>query len=91
MISLRIIKNQWRDFVILSYSYSFPKHNMDSKSQYDAGKISGQTKEKTSNLIEKADKNVQHVKENVQQGGQQMLAKAKGATEGAKDATGVNK
>ncbi|MFS8011102.1 putative stress-induced protein KIN1/KIN2 [Helianthus anomalus] len=65
---------------------------MDSqKAQYDAGQISGQTREKTNNLIEKANKNTQHVKDNVQQGGQQMLAKAHGAAEGAKDATGINK
>ncbi|PWA57723.1 hypothetical protein CTI12_AA403800 [Artemisia annua] len=64
---------------------------MDSqKAQYNAGQISGQTREKASNILEKADNKVQSAKDNLQEGGQQMMAKAQGA-EGAKDAIGANK
>ncbi|KAI9083397.1 hypothetical protein K1719_034611 [Acacia pycnantha] len=66
---------------------------MDSsdKMSFHAGKAHGQAQEKASTMMEKAGNAAQSAKETIQEAGQQVMAKAQGAAEAVKDATGLNK
>ncbi|XP_038891164.1 uncharacterized protein LOC120080541 [Benincasa hispida] len=61
------------------------------KMSYHVGEAKGQAEEKATNLMEKASNAAQSTKETIQEAGQQMMAKAQGAAEAIKDATGLNK
>ncbi|XP_004141486.1 late embryogenesis abundant protein 2 [Cucumis sativus] len=61
------------------------------KMSYQAGEAKGQVEEKASNLMDNANNAAQSAKETIQEAGQQVMAKAQGAAEAIKDATGMNK
>ncbi|EPS67758.1 pollen coat-like protein [Genlisea aurea] len=56
-----------------------------------AGEAKGQAQEKSNQLIDKASNAAQSAKESVQEAGHQMQAKAQGAVDAVKNATGINK
>ncbi|KAF8389857.1 hypothetical protein HHK36_024374 [Tetracentron sinense] len=58
---------------------------------YKAGEAKGQTQAKTDQMMDKAGNAAQSAKESCQEAGQQMKAKAQGAADAVKDATGMNK
>ncbi|XP_061359019.1 stress-induced protein KIN2-like [Gastrolobium bilobum] len=65
---------------------------MDSNQMsYNAGQAKGQTQEKASNMMDQAGNAAQSAKESMQEAGQQMKAKAQGAADAVKNATGMNK
>ncbi|KAF5748888.1 hypothetical protein HS088_TW04G00849 [Tripterygium wilfordii] len=61
------------------------------KMSYHAGEAKGKTEEKTSNLMDRAGNAAQSAKESITEAGQQVRAKAAGAADAVKDATGMNK
>ncbi|XP_021895750.1 stress-induced protein KIN2-like [Carica papaya] len=65
--------------------------NSSQKMSFQAGEAKGRTQEKASNVMERAGNAAQSAKESVQGAGQQMKAKAQGACDAVKDATGMNK
>ncbi|KAI4352316.1 hypothetical protein L6164_006580 [Bauhinia variegata] len=73
----------------------FNLKKMDSQNQnqaaFNAGQAQGQTQEKANTMMDKATNTAQAAKESAQEAGQQMMAKAQGAVDTIKDATGMNK
>ncbi|XP_044506836.1 stress-induced protein KIN2-like [Mangifera indica] len=61
------------------------------KMSYHAGQAKGQTEEKASGMMDKANNAAQSAKESMQEAGDQMKAKAQGAADAVKNATGMNK
>ncbi|KAK9683266.1 hypothetical protein RND81_10G127700 [Saponaria officinalis] len=58
---------------------------------YRAGEVKGQAKEKAGTMMDKASNAAQSAKESCQDAGAHMQAKAHGAADAIKDATGMNK
>ncbi|GMN20839.1 hypothetical protein TIFTF001_051072 [Ficus carica] len=65
--------------------------NSSEKMGYHAGEAKGQAKEKTSNVVDSACNKAQSAKDSMQEAGQQMKAKAGGAADDVKNATGIGK
>ncbi|RDX88761.1 hypothetical protein CR513_29583, partial [Mucuna pruriens] len=64
---------------------------MDSqKMSYNAGQAKGETQEKASSMMDKANNAAQSAQESLHEAGQQMKAKAQGAADAVKNATGMN-
>ncbi|XP_019056431.1 PREDICTED: late embryogenesis abundant protein 2-like [Tarenaya hassleriana] len=61
-----------------------------NKMSFQAGQAKGQTQEKASNMMEKASNAAQSAKDSMNETGQQMKAKAQGAVDAVKNATGMN-
>ncbi|XP_008230347.1 PREDICTED: stress-induced protein KIN2-like [Prunus mume] len=61
------------------------------KMSYHAGEAKGQAQEKTSGMMDKANNAAQSTKETMQDVGQNVQAKAQGAADAVKNATGMNK
>ncbi|CAK7325284.1 unnamed protein product [Dovyalis caffra] len=61
------------------------------KMSYQAGEAKGQAQEKASNMMDRAGNAAQSAKESMLEAGEQVRAKAQGAVEGVKNATGMNK
>ncbi|KAK9924786.1 hypothetical protein M0R45_033137 [Rubus argutus] len=61
------------------------------KASYNAGVAKGQTQEKASTMMDKAGNAAQSAKDTMLNAGQQVQAKAAGAAEAVKNATGMNK
>ncbi|XP_019059277.1 PREDICTED: late embryogenesis abundant protein 2-like [Tarenaya hassleriana] len=58
---------------------------------FKAGQAKGQTQEKASNMMDKMGNAAQSAKESMQETGQQIKAKAQGAADAVKNATGLDK
>ncbi|XP_010261950.1 PREDICTED: stress-induced protein KIN2-like [Nelumbo nucifera] len=58
---------------------------------YQAGEATGQAQVKKDGLMDKAANAAQSAKESCQEAGEQLKAKAQGAVDAVKDATGMNK
>ncbi|KAA8530520.1 hypothetical protein F0562_005229 [Nyssa sinensis] len=66
-------------------------NNQSSISQsYHAGEAKSNAQQKTGQVMDKASDTAQSAKESMQEAGQQMKAKAQGAVDAVKDATGMN-
>ncbi|GLT62019.1 hypothetical protein SLA2020_346870 [Shorea laevis] len=70
---------------------------MDKSSQsqaqnisYEAGQAKGKTEEKASGMMDKASEVAQSAKDSIVDAGGVMMAKAQGAAEAVKNATGMN-
>ncbi|KAF8020579.1 hypothetical protein BT93_G1114 [Corymbia citriodora subsp. variegata] len=63
----------------------------NSKMGFNAGQAKGQTQEKTNSMMDKASNTAQTARDSMQETGQQMKAKAQGAADAVKNATGMNK
>ncbi|KAL5582035.1 hypothetical protein UlMin_014477 [Ulmus minor] len=61
------------------------------KMSYNAGQAKGQTQEKAHNVMDKVSNSTHNIKDSIQEGGNQMKAKAEGAADSIKNATGMNK
>ncbi|CAB4305114.1 stress-induced protein KIN2 [Prunus yedoensis var. nudiflora] len=61
------------------------------KMSYHAGEAKGQAQEKASGMMDKANNAAQSTKETMQDAGQNVQAKAQGAVDAVKNATGMNK
>ncbi|KAM5581065.1 stress-induced protein KIN2-like [Rosa sericea] len=61
------------------------------KMSYHAGEAKGQAQEKANTMMDKAGNAAQSAKESMQNAGEQVQAKAQGAADAVKDATGMNK
>ncbi|KAK3413544.1 uncharacterized protein [Rutidosis leptorrhynchoides] len=62
-------------------------HNMS----FQAGAAKGQTQEKGGQMMDSVSNAAQSAKDTVQQAGQTVMAKAQGAADAVKNATGMNK
>ncbi|KAJ9682983.1 hypothetical protein PVL29_018821 [Vitis rotundifolia] len=62
-----------------------------SKTSYKAGEAKGEVQAKGEKMMDEAGDACQSAKESCQDAGEQMKAKAAGAVEAVKDATGMNK
>uniref|UniRef100_A0A5B6YNP0 Putative stress-induced protein KIN2-like n=1 Tax=Davidia involucrata TaxID=16924 RepID=A0A5B6YNP0_DAVIN len=89
-----------REFIRVSFNYQF--HLARSKTRekamadrsnlsYQAGEAKGQAQIKKDQMVDNAKNTAQSAKESCQEAGQQMKAKAQGAADSVKDATGMNK
>ncbi|GAY46243.1 late embryogenesis abundant protein (lea) family protein [Citrus sinensis] len=61
------------------------------KMSYQAGEVKGQTQEKANTMMDKAGNAAQSAKDSMNQAGEQVKAKAQGAADAVKNATGMNK
>ncbi|KAI5340644.1 hypothetical protein PRUPE_3G244500 [Prunus persica] len=61
------------------------------KMSYHAGEAKGQAQEKAGGMMDKANNAAQSTKETMQDVGQNVQAKAQGAADAVKNATGMNK
>ncbi|EYU44269.1 hypothetical protein MIMGU_mgv1a022570mg, partial [Erythranthe guttata] len=75
------------------YNQIFIIKKMDNSNNmsYQAGQTKGQAEEKGNQMMEKASNAAQSAKESMQEIGQQAQAKAQGAVDAVKNATGMNK
>ncbi|KAL9424825.1 hypothetical protein AB3S75_031863 [Citrus x aurantiifolia] len=61
------------------------------KMSYQAGEVKGQAQEKGNTMMDKAGNAAQSAKDSMNQAGEQVKAKAQGAADAVKNATGMNK
>ena len=65
--------------------------NNSQSASYQAGQAKGQAQEKGNQMMDKASNMMQSAKESMQGAGEQIQAKAAGAADAVKNATGMNK